>query len=295
MAITSMVLSDPARGLSYTLIPNDAVKVADYEITATVRSVSEDHAAADGALDTTQWLSAAAVTIDLAAVNLGTPVAATMDSLSGLLLPFARPYLVVTDSEWSSPRQIQVRFSAHTHPYEQDNYRAVQLAFVAPRGLWEDTTIQQVTLGADVLDTTGFVFTDTLGATATDVAGFTFNPSTSAGSSIVTVAGNARPSWRARLYGPAAGPILTNDTTGQSLVFTESLLLGPGDYLELDSVNRTAVLLSQPDASRLQFMDFSQSQWLVFDPGVNRVRYHAASGTGAGTQAQLTIFPVWLP
>ena len=121
----------------FTLIPSDAVRVADYEITATVRGVSEDHATADGALDTTQWLSAAAVTIDLAAVNTGTPVAATMDSLAGLLLPFARPYLVVTDSEWSSPRQIQLRFSSHTHPYEQDTYRAVQLAFVAPRGLWE--------------------------------------------------------------------------------------------------------------------------------------------------------------
>jgi hypothetical protein len=295
MAITSMVLSDPARGLSYTLIPNDAVKVADYEVTATVRSVSEDHATADGALDTTQWLSAAAVTIDLAAVNLGTPVAATMDSLAGLLLPFARPYLVVTDSEWASPRQIQVRFSSHTHPYEQDNYRAVQLAFVAPRGVWEDQTIQQFTLGADVLDTTGFVFTDTAGAVVTDAAGFTFQPSTSAGSSIVTVAGNARPAWRARLYGPAAGPVLTNDTTGQSITFLGSLLLGAGDYLELDSANRTALLLSQPDASRLAFMDFANTEWFPFDPGVNRVRYHAASGTGAGTACFLTIYPVWLP
>src|SRR6266487_1186676 len=138
MAVTSMVLTDPARGLSYTLIPSDAVRVADYEVTATVRGVSEDHATADGALDTTAFLSAAAVTIDLMAVNLGTPVAATLDSLSGLLLPFARPYLVVTDSEWSSPRQLQLRFDSHTHPYEQDSYRAVQLAFKAPRAVWED-------------------------------------------------------------------------------------------------------------------------------------------------------------
>ena len=293
--ITSMVLSDPARGLAYTLIPNDSIRVADFEVTMSVRGVSEDHATADGALDTTAWLSAAAVTIDLAAVDIGGPVATTLDQMTALLLPFARPYLVVTDTEWASPRQLQIRFDSHTHPYEQSNYRAVQLAFKAPRAVWEDTTIQQVTLAADLLDTTGFVFTDTNGATATDTAGFTFNPSTSAGSSIVTVAGNARPAWRARLYGPAAGPVLTNDTTGQSLVFTESLLLGPGDYLELDSVNRTAVLLSQPDASRLQFMDFSQSVWITFDPGVNRVRYHAASGTGAGTSCNLTIFPVWLP
>src|SRR6266487_892697 len=138
MAVTSMVLTDPARGLAYTLIPNDSIHVADYEVTATVRGVSEDHATADGALDTTAFLSAAAVTIDLMAVNLGTPVAATLDSLSGLLLPFARPYLVVTDSEWSSPRQIQLRFDSHTHPYEQDTYRAVQLAFKAPRAVWED-------------------------------------------------------------------------------------------------------------------------------------------------------------
>lgn len=295
MTVTGMVLSDPARGLSFTLIPNDAVKVADFEVTATVRGVSEDRATADGALDTTQWLSAAAVTIDLAAVNTVLPVLPTLDQIGGLLLPWARPYLVVTDSEWSSPRQIQVRFDSHTHPYEQDSYRQVQLAFKAPRGLWEDTAIQQFTLAADVTDTTGFVFTDTSGATATDAAGFTFQPSTSAGSSIVTINGNTRPAWRARLYGPAAGPILTRDDTGQSLAFQPGLILAAGDYLELDSSSRTALLLSQPDASRLQFMDFGQSQWFPFDPGVNRVRYHAASGTTGGTICNLTIFPVWLP
>jgi hypothetical protein len=293
--ITSMVLTDPARGLSYTLYPSDAVKVADFEVTATVRAVSEDRAQADGALDTTAFLSAAAVTIDLAAINIGTPVGPTMDQMAGLLLPFARPYLVVTDTEWASPRQIRVRFDSHTHPYEQDNYRAVQLAFKAPRGVWEDTAIQQFTLAADVTDTTGFVFTDTAGAVVTDTAGFVFQPSTSAGSSIITVAGNARPAWRARLYGPAAGPVLTNDSTGQSLAFTGSLTLGAGDYLELDSGNRTALLLSQPDASRLAFMDFGASEWFPFDPGLNRVRYHAASGTTGGSICQVTIYPVWLP
>jgi hypothetical protein len=104
MAVTSMTLTDPARGLSYTLIPSDAVRIADFEVTATVRGISEDRAQADGALDTTQWLSAAAVTIDLTAVNVTTPVLPTLDQIGGLLLPWARPYLVVTDSEWSSPR-----------------------------------------------------------------------------------------------------------------------------------------------------------------------------------------------
>ena len=295
MAVTSMVLSDPARGLSYTLIPSDAVRLADFEVTATVRGISEDRAQADGALDTTQWLSAAAVTIDLTAVNVTTPVLPTLDQIGGLLLPWARPYLVVTDSEWSSPRQIQVRFDSHTHPYEQDNYRAVQLAFRAPRGLWEDVAIQQVTLSADTVDTTGFVFTDTNGATATDTAGFTFQPSTSAGSSIVTINGNTRPAWRARLYGPAAGPILTRDDTGQSLTFQPSLILAAGEYLELDSANRTALLLSQPDSSRLAFMDFVNSEWFPLDPGVNRLRYHASGGTGGGTICTVTVFPVWLP
>jgi hypothetical protein len=271
------------------------VKVADFEVTASVRAVSEDRAFADGALDTTQWLSAAAVTIDLAAVNTVTPVLTTLDQMAGLLLPFARPYLVVTDSEWAAPRQIQVRFDSHTHPYEQDNYRAVQLAFKAPRGQWEDTTIQQFTLAADVTDTTGFVFDDTHGAVVTDTAGFVFQPSTSAGSSIVTIAGNARPVWTARMYGPAAGPVLSNDTTGQSIAFQSSLILGAGDYLELNSLNRTALMLSQPDSSRLSFMDFTASEWFPLDPGVNRLRYHPVSGVSAGAICTVTVYPVWLP
>src|SRR6185437_7199494 len=118
---------------------------------------------------------------------------------------------------------------------------------------------------------------------------------TSAGSSIVTIAGNARPSWRARLYGPATGPILTRDDTGQSLAFTPSLTLGAGEYVEVDSVNRSALLLSQPDASRLAFLDFAASEWFPLDPGVNRLRYHASGGTTGGSICNLTVFPVWLP
>lgn len=292
-----MVLSDPARGLSYALAPNDSVRVADYEVTAAVRAVSEDWANADGASDTTKWLSAAAVTIDLAAVGWpgGDSIAAVLDQIAGLCLPWARPYLTVADTEWAAPRQIQLRFSSHTHPYEMDTYRQVQLAFVAPRGLWEDTVPQVFTVAADVPDGTGLVFGGDTGAVSDAVTGFVFPASTTAGSSVVHVNGTARPRWTARLYGPATGPKLSRDDTGQSLSFQDSLVLGAGEYVEIDSQAMTALLLSDTDSSRLSFLDFTVSEWFSLDAGPNRLRYHATSGTAPGTIAVITTTPVWMP
>lgn len=292
MSITAITLSDPARGISYPLVPNDAVRTATLEFTATVREASEDRAAADGALDTTQWLGAGAVTVELAAVDT---VADVMDSLAAFLVPWSRPYLVVTDGEWATPRQVRLRFGSHAHPYEMPGYRAVQLAWTAPDGVWEDTAAQAFTVAAGVADVTGLAVTSAAGVAVTSSLGVRMPASQAAGSSSVLVSGTARPRWVAKLYGPCTGPKLTRDDTGQSLNFTDALVIAAGDYLELDSAAKSADYLSDPDASRLKYLDFTTSEWFPLDSGVNRLRYHATSGVAPGTVAQLTVRPVWMP
>lgn len=292
MTITALTLSDPARGLSYVLKPNDAVRVADMEFTATVREVAEDNAGADGSYDTTQWLGAGAVTVTLAAVDT---VADVLDAVAQFLVPWSRPYLVVSDDEWSSDRQVRLRFDSQTHPAELPGYRQVQLAWKAPAGLWEDTSQPVYEIAADVPDLTGLTLTGSNGVSITAASGITFPASTTSGSAIVTVAGSARPRWKAKLYGPCTGPKLTRDDTGQTLNFTDGLSIPDGDYVELDSAAKSALMLSQPDSSVLAYLDFAASEWFALDPGSNLLRYHGTTGTTAGSICELVVYPVWMP
>jgi Siphovirus-type tail component, C-terminal domain len=290
--ITQMTLSDPARALTYVLIPSDAVKVGTFEVTAAVREVTVDAAGGDGSLDTTQWLSAAAVTLELTATSTVTTV---LDMLGGFCVPWSRPWLVISDDTWTTARQIQLRFDSHAHPYADPSYRSVQLAWKAPRGLWEDTAVQSWTLAADVPDTFGLpVFADR-GVASLAASGVAVMASASAGSSVLNVGGNARPHWVARLYGPASGPVLARDDTGQQFSFTPDLVVAAGDYLELDSAAQTVLLNSDPDASRLGFADFTASEWFPLDPGPCHLRYYSASGAGPGMSAVVTCVPVWFP
>jgi hypothetical protein len=294
--ITGVLLSDPARGLSYQLLPNDSILVADIEFTATVRPVAEDQANADGTLDTTQWLGSGAVTVNMTVAGDGPQtIGAALDSVAAMLLPWARPYLVVTDDDWPSPRQVQLRFDSHSHLYESHNYRQAQLSWVAPRGLWEDTAQVTASIAASAADLTGLAFTDTAGVAVLATTGFRLPASTASGDTIVTMAGSARPSWTARMYGPATGPKLSRDDTGQSVSFKDTLVIAAGDYVDLDSAAKTARRLGDPDSSVLGSLDWAASEWFPLDPGPNQLRYHATSGTGPGTVCQVTAVPVWMP
>ncbi|HEY5985812.1 MAG TPA: hypothetical protein VIV12_05420 [Streptosporangiaceae bacterium] len=292
--IASITLSDPARGLSSVVWPRAGIAYQGHEVTAAVREVAQDSANADGQFDTTQWLSSAAVTLNLV---LYSGTRALLDEIAQYLLPWTRPYLIVDDGEWAAPRRIQLRFDSHSHPIETGvgAQRKVQYAWKAPRGLWEDTARQVFEIAADVPDTTGLAFTAAAGVAVTAALGYRFPASTASGDTLAAVGGNARPDWKAKLYGPAVGPKLSRDDTGQSVVFKDSLVLQAGQYVELDSAALSALLLSDPDASRLADLDFGQTKWFPLDPGVNKLRYHATSGTAAGSVCELTVTPVWMP
>lgn len=291
MTITGMALQDATRGYTYTLIPSDQLKVGQIEVTPSVRESVASLAAMDGTDDQSAYLGAAAVTLNLTVIC---DVADTLDALAGFCVPWSRPYLLVTDDEWAWPRKIQLRFDSQSHPQVSGSYRSVQLAWKAPRGVWEDTAVQRAVIGADVPETTGMVIAAT-GLAVTSGSGYLFPATTAGGSSVLLVHGNARPAWRVRLYGPATGPKLSRDDTSQVLAFTDGLILGAGEYVELDSAARTVRLLSQAAQPRLSYLDFTVSEWFPLDPGPNQLRYYATAGTGPGSVADLSIWPVWLP
>jgi hypothetical protein len=119
-------------------------------------------------------------------------------------------------------------------------------------------------------------------------------PATSAPApSQVVSEGNAPSQWTAFLYGPAAGPKWANDSAGLTLEFTPDLVLGPGDYVALDSAKQTAYLNSDPHAPVLGFLNFATSNWWLLQPGLNTLRYYPSTAS-PGAQAALSFRPSWL-
>lgn len=295
MTYTSIVLTDPASGLSSVIKPRDGVACTSLDVQPAIRAVSDPVPGGDGAADVTQYLDAASVTLSL---RLWTSAAGTtpedwLEEIAPLLAPWRRPQLVVANDQWATPRQLTVRFDSRTAPVDNPATTDLALSWKIPAGVWQDTAQSVFSVSASSASTAGLILTATTGLKLTAAApGLDMPPSTTASDAIITVPGSASPPWTAKLYGPCAGPKLANDTAGYDLIFTDSLVLAAGQYVQLGS-DRTANLLSDPAQSVLGFLDFADSDWWQLVPGVpNLLRYHPTSGTGL---AQVTFFPAMIP
>lgn len=284
MAITGVRLVDGSREM--TLIPNDFITVTSLDVPMPdIRAVAEPRADDDGERDSTRLHGARAVTLEM---DLYVTPAALVDELKSFLHPRSRPYLHVVDDEWSGERRLLLRVDQQSDPIEEgadDVLRTVQVQWRAPGGLWELTEVESVTINADTGATEGFSFPIVfpLSMVATEAAGLT----------IVSNDGGAPSHFIARLYGPCSGPSLINETTGVELTFTTELDLAAGEYVEIDTRERTAYLLSDTSQSRLRFLDFTVSTWWLLEAGDQSVRY-APDDADAGSAAVIEYRPNWL-
>jgi hypothetical protein len=288
--ITRLTLNDDARGLSTVLKPRyDAVAFQGLDVQGTVREAVDDLPGRDGTLDLTEFASAAAVTLTL---RFWGQFRALMDEVNAYAAPWARPYLQVTDDEWAGDRLLRLRYSTANKPIVTGTgaSRVAAYQWKAPSGCWEDTSPSEYMIPAGTGFTGGMHVQATSGVRLDPAAGLHFTPSSISADSLVTVGGDMRPPWTAFLYGPCTGPRLHNDSTGEALIFTDDLVLGAGEYVALDSAARSANLLSDPDASRLTYLDWPSSTWFSLTPGVSLLRY-APSLASAGSMAQLTFTP----
>jgi hypothetical protein len=251
-----------------------------------IREVVTNRTDDDGTRDTTTRHGAAAVSLALKLYQGGT-TRAIIDELKGFCRPGSRPYLVVTDDEWGQVRRIMLRADQVSAPIEAGNgaTRNLQASWKAPDGLWEDTEQTTLTVVADVPSSVGFSFPLTFPLALT--------PTSSGGSLHTTNVGNSPSHIVARLYGPCTAPRLINDTTGEAITFTTDLVLGPGDYIEISTRDRTAYLLSDTSASRLSMIDFSANTWWQLQPGLQYLRY-VGTDSSPGSQAVIYYRPVWL-
>lgn len=255
-----------------------------------VRDVTEGRADDDGERDSTELFGARAVTLELDVFeDAGSSITSVLDGVGAFMQPRLRPYLAVTDDGWDQERRLRLRSDQWAAPVQSGRIsalvRGAQFQWKVPDGVWEASEVTSVTVTADIASTDGFSFPMTFPLEMT--------PTTAAGATLVNNPGNTPSHIVARLYGPATGPKLLNDTTGEQIAFRDSLVLGSGEYVEVDTRERTARLLSIADASRLNMVDFSLTSWWRLQPGPQRLRSIASVAT-AGSAAVVEYRPAWL-
>lgn len=284
MAITAARIEDGSRTM--VLMPRADIRLQELDVPyPAMREDVEDATDDDGTDDSTQVHGARAAAVQL--MVLSNP-RAVEDELGRFMHPRTRPYLVVTDDEWLAPRRLQLRTDQVGMPIGVDlapSQRKVQAQWKVPSGIWEAASETQVTVAADVSPTVGRTYPKTYP--------WSYPATLSSGATIVTSDGSTPSHFTARLYGPCSAPRLINGATGEQIAFTTGLTLAAGEYVEIDTRDRTAFLLSQPQASRLGLIDFEATSWWRIEPGDQPVRYVPASAQ-AGAAAVITYRAAWL-
>jgi hypothetical protein len=253
-----------------------------------IREVTEPRVDDDGERDTTLLFGARAVALSAALTDDTYTPANLLDQVKAFLHPRTRPYLYVTDDGWGQERRILLRVDQFSEPYvgyAASQVRVVQLQWKAPDGIWEDAAETTETVNADIATSDGITFPVTF-----PVA---FATTTATGAAQVANFGAVPSHFVAQLYGPCTAPELVNETTGERIAFTSDLSLAAGDYVEIDTRDRTAYFNSDIGQSRLRYIDWDVTSWWRVEPGDQTVRY-APSAASAGAVAVITYRPAWL-
>ncbi|WIA97618.1 phage tail family protein [Curtobacterium sp. MCBA15_004] len=126
------------------------------------------------------------------------------------------------------------------------------------------------------------------GLTVAAVGGLVINAVTVTGQVSLTNPGNDTGPLRLRIDGPCTGPVVTHVGTGDRLVFSSSLVLAAGEWLDIDMEKRQVYANGQ--SSRAGYI--TSRGWFGFDPGPNTFAFTAAQYDAA---SQLTVAgtPAW--
>lgn len=105
---------------------------------------------------------------------------------------------------------------------------------------------------------------------------FAINSNIVSGEVHLTNPGNATGAVVLRIDGPVVGPQITHVGTGLQLIFSSSLTLAAGEWLEVDTEAQTA--LANGQASRNNAI--TSRGWFGFESGPNTFAFAAVSGSG---------------
>jgi len=102
---------------------------------------------------------------------------------------------------------------------------------------------------------------------------FTIAATQDSGQVSLTNSGNEVGPVRLRVDGPCTGPVITHVASGRSLVFSSTLVLNVGEWLDIDMDAQT--VLANGQSNRRQYV--TSAAWSGFEPGANTWTFTAAS------------------
>ncbi|WP_236940803.1 phage tail family protein [Frondihabitans sp. 762G35] len=186
----------------------------------------------------------------------------------------------LTIDEGTGPRWVDVFKTGDVVP-DWINDRAFDYSFAVGSDDWRK-------FGTEVTDSTKLPST-VGGLTLPHTIPFSINATSVTGQVKLTNPGNERGPVMLRIDGPCAGPVITHVSSGAQLIFSSSLVLGPGEYLEVDMEKKTAKANGQSSRS----LYILSRGWSNFDPGNNTWSFTAAT-FNANSKLTVTARPAWL-
>lgn len=242
-----------------------------------IRASVNDAPGRSGTVNNTRYFGARAVTAAFSADDSGRR--GLMTTLSQVADPSQRFYLVAQIPEWGTGqwRMLLVpdQFSMPLTYSDSD----IQAGWQGCDGVWETENLSSFTIRAAGVGTGGKTYPLSYPRD--------YGTGTAPGSGTVTIGQNLATPLTIRIYGPVTAPAITNATTGQTLAFASSFTIAAGQYVSIDAAAGTVLANDDPALSRLQFLDWTQSNLWWLQSGVNQIQF-TGTGVSAVTQAVLT-------
>lgn len=251
----------------------------------TPRSIVDDLAGQDGTDDQTAFFSSRTIQLSgHAGPTVSQSRSLNLDALAPFLHPRARPTLVYALDLDMDERCFDLRVDQWSDPTVDPADEAFSVQWVCPNPIAYSKAVHE----ADIPFATG----STSGRTYPRIYPLTYPAGgSSSGEAFVTTDGTYD-SWpTVRFYGPCANPKLfwidpvSLLDLGTQIVF-DGLTVALGDYVEVNTLTKTALLNGSPGANRYNFIDFANTTWGPLSAGENLLRFAPDS---ASTPAQAAV------
>jgi|GEM_PF-1727518 len=119
---------------------------------------------------------------------------------------------------------------------------------------------------------------------------FAINSTAVSGVCTLNNPGSATGPVRLRIDGPCTGPIITHVSSGAQLVFSSTLVLAVGEWIDVDMEAHT--VLANGQSSRAGYVPITGRNWSGLDPGINTWAFTALT-YDAAAKLTVTASPAW--
>jgi len=253
-----------------------------------IREVTDNNPDRNGTTDRTRLWGSRAVSANITALA---GARAIIDQVAAdfapYMLPDVRPVLhYILDRPNAPERTLTLRAAGYAAPIAGPYERDLQLQWVAPDPIAYGAAQQEETALAGTPTSPGRVYNLTFNRIYPPGSGA---PSTA----ILSSPGQIGVHPHTRIYGPITQPQLIMqrqpDGTSTQFNFIASFVLSAGQWVDIDSANRTVFLQGDPTRNAAASVDWSTSSWPYIPPQPKSILLRlTGQSTSVVTQAVVT-------